>query len=175
VREEQLDEQVLALFDSLRIEDEQVRHWFLSVLRARVRETQKDTESQTADINRQLASLRDQQDRLLNLRLLNEIDESTFATKNTELKDRVGHLSLQLEAFDRGRAERGEIAEKAFELSQSLRQKWFKADVRAKRQLLEIVCLNFSLEGASLVPTIRKPFDVLAEGPSIRLSRGGRI
>ena len=62
---------------------------------------------------------------------------------------------------------------KAFELSQTLKEKWVKADIRAKRRLLEIVCLNFSLDGVSLVPTIRKPFQILLEGLTWKNSRRG--
>ncbi len=175
VGEEKLDEQVLALFDRIRIQDERVRDWFLRVLRARTKETQDADQSKVADLNRQLTSLRSQQDRLLNLRLLDEIDKTTFSSKSTELRDRIAKLSLELEACDRGRAERAEQAEKAFELSQSLADKWVKADVGAKRQLLQIVCLNFSLDGATLVHEIRKPFDILAEGLSVSFSRGDMI
>jgi hypothetical protein len=53
---------------------------------------------------------------------------------------------------------------KAFELSQVLRQEWVRADYAVKRRILEILCLNCRLDDISLVPTIRKPFDVLAEG-----------
>ncbi len=67
------------------------------------------------------------------------------------------------------------IAETAFELSQTLREKWLKEDVTKKRQLQEITCLNFSLDGATLVPEIRKPFDVRAEGHFVPSSRGGEI
>ena len=59
-------------------------------------------------------------------------------------------------------------------LSQTLQEKWLTADVLEKRRILEIVFLNFSLDDVSLVPTIRKPFDILAEGPSVQSSRGGR-
>jgi len=70
------------------------------------------------------------------------------------------------------RGEYSDLAIKAFELSQSLTEKWAKADYQAKRQILEIICLNFSLNGVTLVPTIRKPFDVLAEGLLLGKSRG---
>jgi site-specific DNA recombinase len=175
VREEDLDQQVLALFERLRIKEEKVRDWFLQVLRARVRENQQADRDRLADLNRQLTSLRQQQDRLLNLRLLDEIDESTFAAKSTELRDRIAHLSLDVEACDRNRSEKAAQAEKVFELSQTLKEKWLNADVADKRQLLEIVCLNFRLDGATLVPAIRKPFDVLAEGLLVSYSRDDRI
>ena len=171
----QLDEQVLALFDRLRIEEEDVRDWFARVLRARTQESQRDAEEQLTELNRQVTLLRKQQDQLLNLRLLEEIEQATFAAKHTELRDRISHLTLQIEARDRGRAEKGEIAIKAFELSQTLTEKWLNADYRAKRQLLNILCLNFSLEDVTLVPTIRKPFDVLAKGLISKDSRGERI
>jgi hypothetical protein len=51
-----------------------------------------------------------------------------------------------------------------FELSQTLRQNWLTADYSEKRRILEIIWLNCRLDGATLVPTMRKPFDVLAEG-----------
>ena len=75
---------------------------------------------------------------------------------------------------DRGRHEIIDIAVKAFELSQALRSKWLTADYDAKRRILEIVCLNCTLDGATLVPEIRKPFDVLAEGLLSEKSRGNR-
>ena len=60
------------------------------------------------------------------------------------------------------------------ETDQSLEDKWVAASSPAKRQLLKIVCLNCTLVGASLVPQIRKPFDVLAEGLLVSSSRGDR-
>ena len=175
IREEALDKQILALFDQLRIEDENVRDWFRRVLQAKTRKGQKHNAEHRVELTRQLTVLQNQQDRLLNLRLLEEIDESTFAAKNTEFRDRIAQVKLQLEACDRRRTEHGEIALKAFELSQTLREKWVTADYQAKRRLLEIVCLNFRLDGVSLVPTIRKPFDVLAEGLTSVEDRGDRI
>ena len=62
-----------------------------------------------------------------------------------------------------------------FELSQTLRQQWVTAYYDAKRRILEIVCLNCRLDGATLVAEMRKPFDVLAEGLVSENSRGERI
>jgi site-specific DNA recombinase len=62
-----------------------------------------------------------------------------------------------------------------FQMSQTLQNTWVSADYATKRRILEIVCLNCTLDGASLVPTTRKPFDVLIEGLDLSKSRGGRI
>jgi site-specific DNA recombinase len=116
-----------------------------------------------------------QQDRLLNLRLSDEIDPDTYARKPTELRDRLSAIKLQLDSVDRCHDETAELATKVFELSQTLTQQWVTADYTTKRRLLEIVFLNCVLDDVTLVPTIRKPFDVLAEGLISKNSRGDKI
>jgi len=118
-------------------------------------------------IETQLDDVRRQQERLLNLRLADQIDEHAFADKNLELRDRVAKLTLQLEAADRSNDENGDLARRVFELSQDLRAKWIRSDWTARRKLLNLVCLNFELRGASLEITTRKPFDDLIERPFV--------
>lgn len=95
--------------------------------------------------------------------------------KSMEIRGRIARLTLLLEAADRGRDEHADLARKAFELSQTLTERWVVADCAAKRQILEIVCLNFRLDGVSLVPEWRKPFDVVVKGLSVLSSRGDKI
>jgi site-specific DNA recombinase len=91
------------------------------------------------------------------------------------LRDRVASIKLQLDVLDRFHDETAELAAKVFELLQTLRQQWLNADYAAKRRILEIVFLNCRLDGVTLVPTMRKPFDVLAEGLISKNSRRGGI
>jgi site-specific DNA recombinase len=109
------------------------------------------------------------------MRLAVEIDEATFARKHTELRDRLASIKLQLNVLDRSHDETAELSAKVFELSQTLRQQCLTADYAAKRRILEIVFLNCRLDDVILVPTIRKPLDVLAEGLLSENSRGDRI
>ncbi|MBX3443853.1 MAG: recombinase family protein [Planctomyces sp.] len=175
VQEADLDRQVLALFDRMRVEDESVRDWFRAVLASQTRDAQAESLAQRSELQRQETLLVQQQDRLLNLRLADDIDQATFARKSTELRDRLASIKLQLDALDRSHDETAELASKVFELSQTLRQQWLTADYNAKRRILEIVCLNCTLDGTTLCPSIRKPFDVLAEGLLSENSRGDRI
>ena len=109
------------------------------------------------------------------MRLAVEIDEATFARKHTEMRDRLSSIKLQLDVLDRSHDENAELAAKVFELSQTLKQQWLTADYAAKRRLLEIVFLNCRLDDVTLVPTMRKPFDVLVEGLLSENSRAGGI
>ena len=122
----------------------------------------------------ELLRIRDQQGRLLNLRMTEEIEADTFAAKSQELRDREAELKMLIDFADRDRHEIIDLAVKAFELSQSLRERWVAADFLAKRKMLEIVCLNWKLVDVTLVPTTRKPFDLLIEGPQKKERRGDR-
>ena len=150
-------------------------NWFRLVLASQTRDAQAESLAQRAELQRQETLLVQQQDRLLNMRLAEDIDQETFARKHTELRDRLASIKLQLDAVDRSHDETAELATKVFELSQTLRQQWVTADYAAKRRILEIVFLNCRLEGVTLVPTMRKPFDVLAEGLLSAKSRGDWI
>jgi len=173
--ETDIDRQILAMFDRMRIEDEEVRDWFVKVLRARTKDDQERSRQQRIELECQLSKVIAQQDRLLNLRLLEEIEAETFAAKQTELRDRAAKLKVQIDATDRSHDENADIAIKAFELSQNLRAKWVTADFAAKRRILEICCLNLRLDDVTLYPTMRKPFDVLTERLISAESRGDWI
>lgn len=172
VREAELDAQVLAMFARMKVEDAKVHAWVVNVLRAKAGARQRITESKAARLVQELSEIKERKGRLLNLRLAGEIDAETFSQKNVELRDREGEIALEIEAQGRQQSELADLAVRVFELSQSLSEKWVAADIAEKRQLLQIASLNFSLDGVKLVPIMRKPFDILAEGPSIQQSRG---
>lgn len=172
--EAEVDRQFLAAFDRLKIEDDNVRAWFMDVLRARSQEARDEAKSRATDLQRQLTQLQNQQSELLNLRLSKEIDAETFAAKSTEIRDREARLQLLLEACGQEKGENAEIARKAIELAQMCRNTWILADCRKKKFLVSAVVLNSRLDGASLVVTMRKPFDVLANWSKTLESRGDR-
>ncbi len=51
---------------------------------------------------------------------------------------------------------------------------WRGSNNRVRREILDVVCLNRTLSDVNLDATMRKPFDVLAEGLEIENSRGDR-
>jgi hypothetical protein len=69
VGERDIENQIFASFESLRIQDQVLRDWFAAVLKARVHETRGAVVERATELQRQLALIRGQQDRLLNMRL----------------------------------------------------------------------------------------------------------
>ena len=101
---------------------------------------------------------------LLTLRMHSEIEADTFARKDSELRSLSNRLKLRLDGQEQQKTEIGDTAMKVLELSQHLKEKWVAADIAEKRVILEIVCLNLTFKNASLEVSMRKPFDVIAEG-----------
>jgi len=170
-----LDRQLLADFERIRIADQDVLDWFRAVLAAQNKDAQADDRARREELQRQTALLVAQQDRLLNLFLAGGIDEDAHAAKATQLRDRLAAVKLQLDVLDRSHDENAELACRVFELSQTLKERWLTADYATRRRLLEIVYLNCRLVDATLVGEMRRPPGANAEGPFLVFSRGERI
>ncbi|MBX3415940.1 MAG: hypothetical protein KF708_24880 [Pirellulales bacterium] len=131
--EQELDRQILELFDHIKIQDPAVRDWFVDVLKAKTHDDGQASLERRQELQRQLTRAMNQQQRLVDLRLDDESDEQTFADKRLDLADRISELKLNLEALDRGREEMTDLALKVFELSQTLRDKWLTAEPDVRR------------------------------------------
>jgi site-specific DNA recombinase len=175
VNEAKLDAQVLEMFESLRIKDEDLVEQIKEVIQAQHDHAYADAKAQRLELHRMENLLISQEKRLVDLYLNGGITMEQQASKATELRDRLARVRLQMEALDRSRVEVTDIALKVFELSQNLRNKWFSADPAAKRAILQAVCLNWTLNGVTLCGQMNKPFDLLAEGLDSLQNRGDRI
>ena len=164
VKEARLDEQIVSIFNGMKIADDEVREWFADTLRASTADAMKAKRKRLTELQRQQSLLAAKKDRLLEMRMAAEINATEFAAKSTELRDKEARNAALIEQCQRGRDEEADIALKAFELSQRLADTWVSADYAEKRVLLEIAFLNLTLDDVTLVPAIRKPFSLLAEG-----------
>ena len=70
---------------------------------------------------------------------------------------------------------RGETAMRVFEWSQRAADVWRGSNNGTKRQILNAVSLNRTLSDVSLVTEKRNPFDLLAERPFLKNTRGDWI
>jgi site-specific DNA recombinase len=95
VIERELNDQILAAFAAMK-QDEETANWFAEVLRARTKDERRESQEQAKELQRQMTLLRQQQDELLNLRLMKEVDTDTFARKTTELRDRIATLAVHV-------------------------------------------------------------------------------
>lgn len=174
LREEEIDQQMIALFDRIK-QPEVVQKWFRTALLAWSGHHHEQSRARARDVEKQMDAVRKQQERLLNLHLSAAIDEKAYNAKSVELRDQIALLTLELEAADRKKDERADLAAKVFELSQNLTKKWVTADYSEKRRLMEMICLNIVLKGKTLCIATRKPFNALVEGLCVSESGEGGI
>ncbi|MBC7784073.1 MAG: hypothetical protein H7144_09550 [Burkholderiales bacterium] len=171
--EAQIDDRLLAFFKTIRIEDAEVRQWFVEVIKARAQAGQADNKQYRIDIQRQHEQVESKIQTLLEMRIENEITQDEFASKRRQLQDRQAAIRLQLEITDRDNDQVADLAIKAFELSQSLTEKWLNADYNAKHTILSIMLETVRLNFGNLEFCPRKPFDLLRNENFVPLSGGG--
>ena len=174
LNETEVDRQLLALFASIKLDDE-ARKWFVDVIRARAHAGQADNKHQREELRRQHDQVAAKLTTLLELRMDGEIDQAEYAAKRTQLQDRQAGIRVQLETADRDGNEIAELAIQAFELSQSLAERWVKADYKAKRTILSVMLETVRLNSENLEYSLRKPFVYLRDVKLVPLNGGGGI
>ncbi len=68
----------MLLIESIRIKDDSLREWFVMVLQSKTRDDQEYCKAEREDFEKQASSIVEQQNRVLNLRLLEEIDTASL-------------------------------------------------------------------------------------------------
>ncbi len=171
--EADIDNQLLSLFASIRLEDAETRQWFVDVIRTRANAGQADNKQHREELKRQHELVESKLSTLLEMRMAGEISPAEYATKRAELHDRQSALRVQLEISDRDDHEVAELAIKAFELSQSLQERWLTADYNAKRTILSIMLETVHLNSENIEFSLRKPFNLLRDETFVPLIGGG--
>lgn len=170
--EAEIDGQLLKQFGTIRL-DEETRQWFLEVIRTRAHSGQADNKQHRDELQRQHSQVEAKLSTLMDMRMEGEITPEEYTAKRAELYDRQSALRLQLERSDRDDREIADLAIKAFELSQSLQERWLTANYNAKRTILSIMLETVRLNCENVEFSLRKPFIYLRDENLVPLSGVG--
>ena len=162
MKEADLDQQVFGLFDQLVVDDEDIRDWLSTVRKQKAHAGQQYQRKRRTELLRQLTAATNQQKRLVSLRLNGEIDEDAMRDHKAELQGRAVQLTSAIEEIDRSLSAVADDADPRG-ISRLLRDCWTRADVGIKRRILNGLFHNCRLEGRTLIPKWRQPFDVIAK------------
>ena len=116
------------------------------------------------EVKRQLALIKGQRARLLNLRLSGEVDEQLFAHKRAELDDRVAILQRQLTESRLLQEHIDERSKRASDVFEILEQQWLSMERRSRQLVLATLFGGFTLEGRRLVPQNGTPLELFRAG-----------
>ncbi len=174
-RESDLETAIIEHLEAFRFPSEETAAWFRESLEAAFADREQVERQLRRTLNKRQTELANMQARLLNTFLGGTIDEATFTAKSAELKAEQADVERQLGATPRLDLNRAEVALGAFDFSQNLVKIWRGSNSAGKRELLDCVSLNRTLSDVSLYIERRKPFDIFAERPFLRNSRGDWI
>lgn len=173
-RQDQLEAAILTDLESLQIKGEKERQWFREQLVESCRDETMLREERLKHLRRRKIDLAAMEQRLLDAYLAGAVDKNTFTAKTLLHKEEMEKVEINIQTSRATPLTGIEQAVEAFDLAQSAADRWRISNKDERRALLDAVLLNKTLNATSLVTTKRKPFDVLAEGPIIKLSRGDR-
>lgn len=174
-RSEAFEQAVIDDLSKLRIENAEAASWFRSSLIAAFDDISTTEKRQAAVLAKRQAELKSMQDRLLNAFLATSIDQATFDAKSAELRDEIARVRESEAALAKLDPRCAESALAVFDWSQNAAQTWRGSNNAVRREILDAICLNRAVSDVTLVTVKRKPFDILAEGLSLKKSRGDRI
>lgn len=171
---EDLEQAIVDDLAGMRFEP-QLADWFRSQLSDAISDLTAHRRRQATMLAKRKSELATMQDRLLNAFLAGTVEEAVYKAKSNELKAETVKAEESLAALGDVDPTRGEIALAIFDFTQNAAERWQGSNNAVRREVLDLVCLNRSLNDVSLVTTKRKPFDIFAERLDLKNSRGDRI
>ena len=161
IREEQLESQVLQMFEQMEANSEPIKAWLIKVCGHRTRDAHRLATEKIKELKRQLSRVAKQQNELLELRLAITINDERFQIKRDELRQREELLQRQIQSCAFVREQSMTCAAEAGDVFKRIPEKWPTADFQTKRRILEIIFGKFTLNGKTLVTSNRTPFELL--------------
>jgi hypothetical protein len=112
----------------------------------------------------EVAELDAKDDRIFDMFVKNEIDRSTYDRQHTRLRAEREATFEKLRETDRAEDNKYLVtAERVLELAKNAKSLWEERSPTEKRDLLEALVSNPTLDGRSVRYDVRKPFDVISK------------
>ncbi|MBQ7908572.1 MAG: hypothetical protein IJ311_03640, partial [Elusimicrobiaceae bacterium] len=125
------------------------------------------------EANRTLAVIKQKIDRLVDLRLQEGISDVLFKQKIKELQDEQARLE---ESTAENKVEESSLdvsIEEVLDLTKDIGEIFKSSQIDGKKEIINCVFANLSLEQKNLYFSYKKPFNLFVEGPSCtKLYRG---
>ena len=162
-----LESEIVAELAKLKLPNPEVTAWFRNSLSAAMSDETEYRKRTLATLRKRESELEGMQDRLLNTHINGTINEEIFTKKNVEIKMELDRVRGDMSKEAKLNADYKDMAVTIFDLTQRAAETWKGSNNAFRRELLDVLCLNRSLDSASLCFDWRKPFDALAERPKI--------
>ena len=163
IREEVLDSQVVEMLKAIEI-DSEVADWIVEALRSSHEQEIEFRETELKKLKRRSDGLQQRLDKAYEDRLDGIIDDGYWGDISSTWRSEQDRILERITRFKDANRDYVETGIRIIELAQKAHSLYLNQNAREKRKLLDTLLSNCNLEGASLYPTYKKPFDLIAEG-----------
>lgn len=165
IREEILTEKLGELVKKIRIEPK-IIDWLKEALLMSHKDEQEYHNSQIKSLQAQYNKLQHRLDKIYIDKLDGIVTTEFYQEKTNEWKDEQSKILINIERHKEANTNYFEKGIRILELAQKAYSAYLEQDNTGKRNLLNILLSNCTLNDGNLYPTYRKPFDLLTNGLS---------
>ena len=161
VREEKLDMQFIRILKGLHVED-RIANWILSCVASHTEDRERILDETRENMTKQLRRLKRRSEVLYDDRLDGRIDVETYDRKSADIRRETEILSERLDNLELGsQTDALAHARGIFELTQKAHRHFVIAPATEKRQFLQKLFSNCTLESGVVYPAFQYPLGVL--------------
>ncbi len=174
IREENLAEKLGELVKKIRIEPKIIA-WLKEALLMSHQDEKEYHDSQIKSLQELYNKLQHRLDKIYIDKLDEVVTTEFYQEKTNEWKNEQNNILININKHKDANTNYFEQGIKILELAQKAYFSYLKQDNSGKRNLLNILLSNCTLNEGNLYPTYRKPFDLLAKNPSRSTCPIGRV
>lgn len=163
IREEKIEEAILGTLKSFHIMNKDVLELCKKCFKYEIENQNFYSEERLKKLDDEIKKMNERLNRLFNLFLDEKIDEELYKKKSDEIESTLNDLILSRTAVSKTGIELIRYSENLFELFKNASRLYFYLDNSKRRELLKLLCSNFSYNGENIEITIKKAFQPLVK------------
>ena len=162
IREEKIEEKILEVFNSFKLSPETLE-LAKRCLKSEYESQHYYNETRLKKIEEELEKSKQKLNKLFDLFLEGEVEEKLYKKKRNELEEKIEDLSMRHSIYNKTGLDLLQKSEFLLELCEKASLLYSRGDVKEKRNLLKIVCSNFSYDGENITISIKKAFQPIVK------------
>ncbi len=170
---EDIESQIIGLFEGLEIKSPRLVEWIRDVLKDSQEDEIAYREAAIKKLNQQHEQLRQILDRIYDDKLFGRIDKAMYERKCKQYMEEAESVLESIKAHQQADNKYHELGIKLYELSQQAREIFCKASDEEKRVLVSLVFEEITLKDNNLTVKYSYPFEVLRE--AVKATNGSKV
>lgn len=162
IREEKIEEKILQTLSAFRMSDD-VFELAKKCFRDEIKSRNQYDEEKLKNLDIQIEKMKERSNKLFDLYLDGKVEDELYSKKSKEIEANLNDLISSRSAVAKNGIDLLRYSELLFELFRMTPTIYSRLNNSEKRELLKMLCSNFSYDGENLRITIKKAFQPLVE------------